>query len=145
MFNQYQTMRMMSLAQGHNTAPRLRIEPATLRSRVRRSFNRANGASPRNSSEIFQSGIHVRGAFGNCVAWYRLTNSFMFGIILNIYLPSFMFGIILSIYLPSLLGNKFHEYGTMQPRNMSLVVRKPVFGVSDQVPHKPGFTVTVYS
>ena len=24
----------------------------------------------------------------------------------------------------------------------SLVVRKPVFGVSDQVPHKPGCTVT---
>ena len=26
--------------------------------------------------------------------------------------------------------------------NMSLVVRKPVFGVSDQVPHKPGCTAT---
>ena len=25
---------------------------------------------------------------------------------------------------------------------MSLVVRKPVFGVSDQVPHKPGCTAT---
>ena len=25
---------------------------------------------------------------------------------------------------------------------LSLVVRKPVFGVSDQVPHKPGCTVT---
>ena len=25
---------------------------------------------------------------------------------------------------------------------MSLVVRKPVFGVSDQVPHKPGCTTT---
>ena len=25
---------------------------------------------------------------------------------------------------------------------MSLIVRKPVFGVSDQVPHKPGCTVT---
>ena len=25
---------------------------------------------------------------------------------------------------------------------MSLVVRKPVFGISDQVPHKPGCTVT---
>ena len=25
---------------------------------------------------------------------------------------------------------------------MSLVLRKPVFGVSDQVPHKPGCTVT---
>ena len=24
---------------------------------------------------------------------------------------------------------------------MSLVVRKPVFGVFDQVPHKPGFTI----
>ena len=26
--------------------------------------------------------------------------------------------------------------------NMSLLVRKPVFGVSDQVPNKPGCTVT---
>ena len=26
--------------------------------------------------------------------------------------------------------------------NMSLVVRKPVFGVSDQVQHKPGYTTT---
>ena len=26
--------------------------------------------------------------------------------------------------------------------DMSLVVRKPVFGVSDQVPHKPGCTAT---
>ena len=26
--------------------------------------------------------------------------------------------------------------------NLSLVVRKPVFGVSDQVPHKPGSTTT---
>ena len=26
--------------------------------------------------------------------------------------------------------------------NMSLVVRKPEFGVSDQVPHKPGCAVT---
>ena len=26
--------------------------------------------------------------------------------------------------------------------NMSLVVRKPVFGVSDQAPHKPGCTAT---
>ena len=25
---------------------------------------------------------------------------------------------------------------------MSLVVRKPVFGVSDQVPHKPGCAIT---
>ena len=25
---------------------------------------------------------------------------------------------------------------------MSLVMRKPVFGVSDQVPHKPGCTIT---
>ena len=25
---------------------------------------------------------------------------------------------------------------------LSLVLRKPVFGVSDQVPHKPGCTVT---
>ena len=29
-----------------------------------------------------------------------------------------------------------------QVRHMSLVVRKPVFGVSDQVPHKPGSTTT---
>ena len=27
-------------------------------------------------------------------------------------------------------------------RNMSLIVRKPVFGVSDQVRHKPGCTAT---
>ena len=27
---------------------------------------------------------------------------------------------------------------------MSLVVRKPVFGVSDQVPHKPGCAITEY-
>ena len=26
--------------------------------------------------------------------------------------------------------------------NMSLVIRKPVVGVSDQVPHKPGCTAT---
>ena len=31
---------------------------------------------------------------------------------------------------------------TMRFPNMSLVVRKPVFGVSDQVPHKPGCTAT---
>ena len=30
----------------------------------------------------------------------------------------------------------------LQDCNMSLVVRKPVFGVSDQVRHKPGCTVT---
>ena len=28
------------------------------------------------------------------------------------------------------------------PYQLSLVVRKPVFGVSDQVPHKPGCTAT---
>ena len=28
---------------------------------------------------------------------------------------------------------------------MSLVVRKPVFGVSDEVPHKPGSTTTQVS
>ena len=33
-------------------------------------------------------------------------------------------------------------YGTPLPIHISLVVRKPVFGVSDQVPHKPGCTVT---
>ena len=31
---------------------------------------------------------------------------------------------------------------TMQKHEMSLVVRKPVFGVSDQVPHKPTQTQT---
>ena len=31
----------------------------------------------------------------------------------------------------------------VQP-NLSLVVRKPVFGVSDQVRHKPGCTITEY-
>ena len=35
-------------------------------------------------------------------------------------------------------------YGMAQPTNdvseMSLVLRKPVFGVSDLVPHKPGCT-----
>ena len=30
------------------------------------------------------------------------------------------------------------------PYNMSLVVRKPVISVSDQVPHKPGFQATEY-
>ena len=29
--------------------------------------------------------------------------------------------------------------------DMSLIVRKPVFGVSDQVPHKPGCAITEYS
>ena len=28
----------------------------------------------------------------------------------------------------------------LRPANISIVVRKPVFGVSDQVPHKPGST-----
>ena len=32
--------------------------------------------------------------------------------------------------------------GLMISRDMSLVVRKPVFGVSDQVRHKPGCTAT---
>ena len=30
----------------------------------------------------------------------------------------------------------------MEVDEMSLVLRKPLFGVSDQVPHKPGFTTT---
>ena len=39
------------------------------------------------------------------------------------------------------------QAGEFQVRNrqnmfMSLVVRKPVFGVSEQVPHKPGCTAT---
>ena len=34
------------------------------------------------------------------------------------------------------------EFSVENHSNMSLVVRKPVFGVSDQVRHKPGCTVT---
>ena len=34
------------------------------------------------------------------------------------------------------------DYHTDSSKHMSLVVRKPVFGVSDQVPHKPGCTAT---
>ena len=30
-------------------------------------------------------------------------------------------------------------------KHLSLIVRKPVFGVSDQVPHKPGCAITEYS
>ena len=35
-----------------------------------------------------------------------------------------------------------HTYVIYYDYQMSLVLRKPVFGVSDQVPHKPGCTVT---
>ena len=38
------------------------------------------------------------------------------------------------------LEKKMMVYGVYTP--MSLVVRKPVFGVSDQVPHKPGCRAT---
>ena len=34
------------------------------------------------------------------------------------------------------------QVSNCQNMYMSLVVRKPVFGVSDQVPHKPGCTAT---
>ena len=52
------------------------------------------------------------------------------------------------------LFGKLYEYGYVHvmlcamfmlnstEHGMSLVVRKPVFGVSDQVTHKPGCTVT---
>ena len=34
------------------------------------------------------------------------------------------------------------QWHKMNENKMTLVVRKPVFGVSDQVQHKPGFAVT---
>ena len=36
----------------------------------------------------------------------------------------------------------YHDYTTTTSRYMSLVVRKPVFGVFNQVRHKPGCTAT---
>ena len=38
--------------------------------------------------------------------------------------------------------NKIIPKSSDKHHNMSLVVRKPVFGVSDQVPHKPGCAFT---
>ena len=32
-------------------------------------------------------------------------------------------------------------YGTLHYNNLNLIVRKPVFGVSDQIRHKPGCTI----
>ena len=39
-------------------------------------------------------------------------------------------------------GHLLHNSAQLQLSNMSLVVRKPVFGVPDQVRHKPGCTAT---
>ena len=41
-----------------------------------------------------------------------------------------------------LLENLYSMFLTRYDSDMSLVVRKPVFGVSDQVRHKPGCTAT---
>ena len=42
--------------------------------------------------------------------------------------------------LRTIVSNWIMDAGVVEV--MSLVVRKPVFGVSDQVPHKPGCTTT---
>ena len=56
--------------------------------------------------------------------------------------PQFLYNSIISITMTKQTILYLRQAKALISLHMSLVVRKPVFGVSDQVQHNPGCTVT---
>ena len=69
------------------------------------------------------------------------TNAFCNIVIQVLFLKMLFLSVKWYCIVPNLVGNRKYMF-SYNVDHMSLVVRKPAFGVSDQGRHKPGCTVT---